>query len=516
MDELQTQLSQQSILLSVIGRLANNPSPLEPALHILLEGAQQLVVASGARVTLAQAVGGVDAVGLGLLAGDDDASDRAVLRLVEANEHGGSMGATPADLAQPGAMAQRAQAIIVTPLRAGDRYYGVFWLAFDRAPVWGDGDNELLAALVAQTALAIERAQALAAARRQHEVMAAVFNGTVDPAIVLGDGSEVLMLNAAAQDALNLDMDVAEGCTLDRLDQTAALAALLTADPEMQPLHALEFAGANGRTYSPHLTEITTRQGAPLGRLLWLRDITHFKRVNANLSDFLSTVSHDMRSPLTFMKGYCDMMGLVGPLNERQTTFVEKIESGVMQMSDMVEKILEAGRLDPETGSYELAREATDVTALAQRAVTSMTAAADKKGLTLRSAIQPNMPAMNLDSGMVGSAFTNLVENAVKYTPEGGQVEVQARIVDGNLRFSVSDNGLGISESDQQKLFRRNVRIRRKEWERVKGSGLGLFIVKNVAQRHGGDVWVESAPGQGSTFIFMIPLEGINRPRPAP
>jgi signal transduction histidine kinase len=108
------------------------------------------------------------------------------------------------------------------------------------------------------------------------------------------------------------------------------------------------------------------------------------------------------------------------------------------------------------------------------------------------------------------SAFTNLIENAVKYTPEGGHVDVVLAINGGDLVFRVADNGYGISEENQKKLFERNVRVHRKEWKRVKGSGLGLFIVKNVAQRHGGDAWVESVEGAGSTFYLTIPLDGPN------
>jgi len=111
---------------------------------------------------------------------------------------------------------------------------------------------------------------------------------------------------------------------------------------------------------------------------------------------------------------------------------------------------------------------------------------------------------------MLSSAFTNLVENAVKYTPQGGTVEVTLDMEPGAVVFRVRDNGYGIPLADQARLFERNVRLHRPEWKRVKGSGLGLFIVKNVAQRHGGDAWVESVEGQGSTFYISIPLDGAN------
>lgn len=283
--------------------------------------------------------------------------------------------------------------------------------------------------------------------------------------------------------------------------------------------HLTEYAAENGRSYSPSISDVRTESGEMTGWVLLLREITHFKRLNDNMSDFLHTVSHDMRSPLTFMKGYLDMLGMIGPLNERQIEFVEKIGAGVVQMSDMVEKILEAGKLDPMTGNYELTREACDVVDMVEKVIGGLVEPAEKKGLTLKYTISPGIPVMNVDRAMLSSAFTNLVENAVKYTPESGQVTIDVGVEGNDLVFRVADNGYGISPEDQEKLFQRNVRIRRKEWKRVKGSGLGLFIVKNVAQRHGGDAWVKSAEGEGSTFIISIPLEGANLligdPKPA-
>jgi hypothetical protein len=103
-----------------------------------------------------------------------------------------------------------------------------------------------------------------------------------------------------------------------------------------------------------------------------------------------------------------------------------------------------------------------------------------------------------------------LVDNAIKYTPENGAVTVGAHIINGDLRVSVQDNGRGISHEDQQELFDRFVRIRNKETAKIKGIGLGLFIVRSVARRHGGEAWVESEPGEGSTFFISLPLDGAN------
>ena len=119
-------------------------------------------------------------------------------------------------------------------------------------------------------------------------------------------------------------------------------------------------------------------------------------------------------------------------------------------------------------------------------------------------------PIINADGNMLERAITNLVDNAIKYTPNGGHVDALVYLNAGSVIVGVRDNGLGISPENQKQLFQRHVRLVRPEHKRIKGTGLGLFIVKSVAQRHGGDAWVDSTEGVGSTFSFNIPLKGAN------
>ena len=133
---------------------------------------------------------------------------------------------------------------------------------------------------------------------------------------------------------------------------------------------------------------------------------------------------------------------------------------------------------------YIGSREASDVVEIVEKAVGGLAEPASRKQITLTHTISDGVPILNIDKTMMASAFTNLIENAVKYTPEGGNIQVELSIRHNDVLFRVADDGYGISEDDQKKLFDRNVRVHRKEWKRIKGSGLGLFIVKNVAQRH--------------------------------
>lgn len=242
------------------------------------------------------------------------------------------------------------------------------------------------------------------------------------------------------------------------------------------------------------------------------RTRAHHKKLSRNQNEFIRIVSHDMRSPLTSIQGFASMLesNMVGELNERQAYFVHKILSGIDQMVALVDNIQDAGRFDPETGFYEMERAPCDLSEIVQRIVSNHPTPADKPELLITVSIDDSLPIVNVDARMLERAITNLIDNAFKYTPNGGKIVVGIRREDEQIIISVADSGFGISADNQPNLFQRHFRIRRREHKQIKGSGLGLFIVRSVAQRHGGAAWVESAEGQGSTFFISLPLKGNN------
>jgi two-component system sensor histidine kinase VicK len=274
----------------------------------------------------------------------------------------------------------------------------------------------------------------------------------------------------------------------------------------------VEWVSEGNKTFIPRTEPVINAQGQTEGWVLTLRDISHFKKLNRNQYEFTRNVTHDLRSPLTSMQGFASMLelGAVGELNEKQAHFIEKILSGINQIAVLVDNIQDAGRYDPETGFYEMSREHCDLLELAQRIAENHLVPAEKGELQLSVRVADNVPIINADPTMLERALRNLVDNAIKYTPNGGTITVGVEKQDEQVIISVADSGLGISAEDQKRLFERGVRIHRDEHKKVKGSGLGLFIVRSVAQRHGGDAWVESAINEGSTFFISIPLEGPN------
>jgi signal transduction histidine kinase len=236
------------------------------------------------------------------------------------------------------------------------------------------------------------------------------------------------------------------------------------------------------------------------------------EKLTRNQNEFVRIVSHDLRSPLTSIQGFASMLEskMMGELNEKQLYYIGKILAGVTQMTSLVENIQDAGRYDPETGFYEMERAPIDLTEIAKRVVKNHLLPAEKSELTLMVNVADDVPIISADSNMLERSLINLVDNAIKYTPNGGKIEVGVRREDDVIVMSVKDNGLGISKENLRQIFQRHFRIRRPEHKLVKGSGLGLFIVRSVALRHGGDAFVESVEGEGTTFGIIIPLDGDN------
>jgi len=252
--------------------------------------------------------------------------------------------------------------------------------------------------------------------------------------------------------------------------------------------------------------------GKTVGRVCVLHDITYFRRLDALKTDFVNTVSHDLRSPLTLMHGYATMLQMTGGLNEQQAQYAHKIAVGVDNMSRLVNNLLDLGRIE---AGVDLQVEMVPLVDLVEHVVDNSRHQAAQKRIEVIVALpQDTRPLVEADQAWLEQAFQNLVENAIKYTHPGGKVRVSLEVDQGRQTtlFKIQDTGIGIAPIDQPKLFERFFRVASRESRRQKGTGLGLSIVKSIADRHHGRVWVESQLGQGSTFYFELPLRQPGSP----
>jgi signal transduction histidine kinase len=267
----------------------------------------------------------------------------------------------------------------------------------------------------------------------------------------------------------------------------------------------VEIQLADGRTLYASASTIISADGSTLGRVCVLRDVSHFKALDQMKSEFVATVSHDLRAPLTFMRGYATMLPMVGALNDKQHEFADKIIAGVEQMTVLIDDLLDLGRIEAGVG---LAREPVRMGEVIQEVVTALSPHAVNKGLKLLVEVPAGLPSLAGDATLLRQAVTNLVDNAIKYTGAGGEVRLRAAVEAHTFQLAIADTGVGIAPADQAHLFEKFFRVRQRGSTQVKGSGLGLAIVKSIVERHGGRVWVDSRLGQGSTFFVSLPVNG--------
>jgi signal transduction histidine kinase len=241
----------------------------------------------------------------------------------------------------------------------------------------------------------------------------------------------------------------------------------------------------------------------PLGKVCILRDITHFKEVDSLKSEFVATVSHDLRTPLTLMRGNATMLQMVGELNEQQKNYIKKITTGIESMTRLVNNLLDLGRIEAGIG---LQLEPVHAKEVVEKVQSALQLQAVQKNIALLNEIPEEIdPIVNADSALLQQALYNLVENGIKYSPVGGHVSLNCSEYTSSVVFEIKDNGKGIAPLDIPRLFEKFFRSSQREGYVQKPSSMGLAIVKSIAERHGGKVWVDSQLGKGSTFYLQIP-----------
>jgi len=223
-------------------------------------------------------------------------------------------------------------------------------------------------------------------------------------------------------------------------------------------------------------------------------------------SEFLANMSHELRTPLNAIIGFSEVLltDMFGPVNQKQREYLEDVLASGKHLHTLINDILdlskiEAGRMDLEVSSFSLA-------SALQNAVTLVRERATRHGIAVSLDIAPDVGTIEADERKVKQVMVNLMSNAVKFTPDGGRVDVVARRESEEVEVAVRDNGIGIDPADRERIFEEFQQARRDPERSREGTGLGLTLSKRFVELHGGRIWVESAPGAGSTFTFRLPV----------
>lgn len=343
--------------------------------------------------------------------------------------------------------------------------------------------------------------QTLEVERRQ---LAAVLTNTAE-GILLVENEEperVMLANHSVRRAFNLPDDVVGKPLASVISDEILLDAFWRARIGGTTARA-ELPLPNGRTFNINVTPIPE-----VGRVAVMHDVTYLKELDRMKSEFVSAVSHDLRSPLTAIRGFVDLLPVAGTLNEQQTYFLEKIRHSVETVTAMVADLLDLGRIEAEV---RMDVEECDIAAIIGKVVAGQAAQAELKKQSLQVQLAPDLPTVSGNSLRLGQALTNLLSNAIKYTPEGGRITLAAEVAEGQVMIRVEDNGIGIPQEDIPHIFDKFYRVKRPDTEEIAGTGLGLSIVKTIIEKHHGRIWVDSKLGEGSTFTVILPASAAAR-----
>jgi len=346
----------------------------------------------------------------------------------------------------------------------------------------------------------------------------AVLASIADGAVVNDVSGKVTLINRAAAQLLQVDPKAAAGSSVRTLFQSFSTKGRLTIEDAMDRLYADPYSAEYStgitktiieigmRVIQAHLSPVLSEIGEFLGIVTILRDITREVEAERAKTDFVSNVSHELRTPLTSIKGYSDLLvcGAVGALNDQQSYFLKIIQGSADRLTMLINDLLDISRI--ESGRLKLETKPVQIEKVLHSVVEMIRPQCDKKNLSLSLNIEPNIGLVLGDESRLAQVVTNLVGNACRYTPEGGNITMALSTSSDTVRVDVIDTGIGIAPEDQAKVFQRFYRVDTPLVQQVAGTGLGLPISKMLVEMHGGRMWLQSEVGQGSTFTFILPL----------
>jgi GAF domain-containing protein/signal transduction histidine kinase len=433
--------------------------------------------------------------------------------------------------------AEEVRSVIAAPLMEQDGPLGVLILTSPEVNFFNRDQLQLLATIANEVAIVIhnatlytiineiaaERGELWSQQREENSKNQAILQSLGEGVIVVDDQQHIVLYNAAAEQILRIPATFVANRPLARIaeysceDDGVVERARRIYEGLHKGLQALTEAQKNHNRVLdlPHPDQSIVLNFAPwvgprdtiYGSVVVLHDITREVEADRAKRKFISNVSHELRTPLTSIKGYVDllMLGASGPLNEGQMSFLSVVKNNAQRLMSLINDILEIGRIDDN--KVRLNFENVSIDAIFEEVNKTLRAEIERKRLSFSIEVAEHTPPVVADETRLTQVVLNLASNAVKYTYPEGSVKLRAGLNPaGLLQVDVIDNGVGISPEQQQHLFRRFYRADNPLRDEAGGTGLGLSIAKSYVEMHGGQMWVESEPGKGSTFSFIIPL----------
>ena len=339
----------------------------------------------------------------------------------------------------------------------------------------------------------------------------AVIRSIAEGLVVVDAEGKVIMMNPAAEKLLGVASKNKIGKSiLDNLKEEQLISLVKpSADKEDREIELVSQQDETKKVLRASSAVIEDENGQTVGMVSVLSDITKQKELDQLKSNFVANVSHELRTPLVAIDKSLSLIltKAAGEVSPTQEQFLSIAESNLKRLGLLINDLLDLSKL--EAGRMEIRRQPSSIDKVISESVNTLNAWATTKAINIEKKVQGGLPEINIDPDRIIQVLNNLIGNAIKFTPHNGSITVKAISInqDKEIEISVSDTGTGIAKENLPKIFDKFFQVGERAATDISGTGIGLSIAKEIVGLHGGKIWVESEKGQGTKFIFTLPLK---------
>lgn len=351
-----------------------------------------------------------------------------------------------------------------------------------------------------------ERVRTVVEQRNERE---AILSSMVEGVIAVNSKRHIISMNRAAAELFDADPARVQGKSIQHAVRNPRVAELIDDSlSQSAPISREISVVARGRETSlqAHAAALRAASGQTIGVVVVLNDVTDLRRLERVRSDFVANVSHELKTPITSIKGFVETL-LDGAIDDPEATrrFLEIVAKQADRLNAIIEDLLTLSRIEQDDSASDGLLGPGLLLPVIQSAAQLCTGAAESKEIRL-TIVCPALLRARINAPLLEQGITNLIDNAIKYSDHGSEVRIEAAAGRSEITIEVIDQGCGIPDEHLPRLFERFYRVDKARSRQIGGTGLGLAIVKHIAQTHGGRIDVESKPGAGSTFRISLPL----------
>ncbi|MDQ7025947.1 MAG: ATP-binding protein [Anaerolineae bacterium] len=388
---------------------------------------------------------------------------------------------------------------MTVPILRDQKVIAVLSLESRKLNGFSDDHLAFVRKLTGRAGVAVDNARLFEETRREREKLSHILRTITNMVIVVGSDNHIVLMNDAARLAFQLALEQDyEGQLFSEVVLLSQLQDLYRETLESGEEVTGEVELPNNRMY---FTNISRHVG--IGHIIVMQDITYFKETDRLKTELVATVSHDLKQPLSVMRGYLDLLRMVNTFDERSQNYVNSLEYAFGNMRQLIDDLLDIANIE---AGLQLSMEDVSLSDVLRRCMKNNEQNAGAKSLAVSLRLPPQLPKITGDPSRLEQIFNNLINNAIKYTQPEGWVKIRTEVKQTILRIQIQDNGMGIGPEDQAQIFERFYRVRRPETDSIDGTGLGLAIVKSLVESHNGKIDLKSDLGEGSTFRVTLPL----------